>query len=691
MGPATRTSTVSWCVVLSALLLTICAGASEAEVATEEASCATDLPDEEPEEPVDVIKATMDLTKTHNDGTKEIVPAHVYMGDDITLAAFRFCVNNSYSGVYAMKQTIELLKSLQPKLDQIEDTTLPEVLRTAGAYMRRAKEASGEGRHLEAGADYLRAVQRPGLDPETSEKFEQALSSEFYSARRQLEAEAREREEAAKVAARAEAEAEAAAEAAARHAANEEDWQVLTKEMLLAPEQSDKPVVTSIPMGLINPGQHEASSAVTAAVHEGMDAATAAFHFCVDHKIPSPGEVLKMKRQLQAALDRTPGYTSSEEYPQPEKTAPEEWMAKGLKKIKQGDFEGAGEDLSRAVCYGQLAEPQLSQANQQLQQALQMSAKMRAVAAPFAAGQWDSVVAVLEEVQRLYPDHRNDRLWLMQARSYQQLGRWADTTRAAGMLMQCVPYSGRWVRGQPRMMGVLMGAAAGLEMDATDKALKFYQVALRHDPDQEQVGKAYKGLKKLTKTLKEAEKKLGLGYNRQALELLQEALGVVRSMGVDSGLLRSTILLKVCTAQSEMKQYDAALLSCEQVVAQRQTPPPGMFVDPQKVAEALQARGRAHSHDNNWDDATTDYREALELIKQGGNRDAIMELERVLREATAKQREWNERRDHRAVLELPVNVHQLPQEKQCEWIKRQHKKLALKWHPDKVVGSSLAR
>jgi hypothetical protein len=41
-----------------------------------------------------------------------------------------------------------------------------------------------------------------------------------------------------------------------------------------------------------------------------------------------------------------------------------------------------------------------------------------------------------------------------------------------------------------------------------------------------------------------------------------------------------------------------------------------MFVDPLKVAEALQARGRAHSHDNNWDDATRDYREALSLTQQ---------------------------------------------------------------------------
>ena len=41
-------------------------------------------------------------------------------------------------------------------------------------------------------------------------------------------------------------------------------------------------------------------------------------------------------------------------------------------------------------------------------------------------------------------------------------------------------------------------------------------------------------------------------------------------------------------------------------------------------------------------------------------------------------------RDHRAVLELPVNLHQLSKEKQCSYVKKAHKALARKWHPDKV-------
>ena len=47
-----------------------------------------------------------------------------------------------------------------------------------------------------------------------------------------------------------------------------------------------------------------------------------------------------------------------------------------------------------------------------------MLAKVRAVVAPFAEGQWDSVVTALEEVQAQYPDHKNHQLWLMQVSSH---------------------------------------------------------------------------------------------------------------------------------------------------------------------------------------------------------------------------------------------------------------------------------
>ncbi len=38
----------------------------------------------------------------------------------------------------------------------------------------------------------------------------------------------------------------------------------------------------------------------------------------------------------------------------------------------------------------------------------------------------------------------------------------------------------------------------------------------------------------------------------------------------------------------------------------------------------------------------------------------------------------NNGRDHKAVLELPANLDEIPKEKQCDWIKKQYKKLAKK-------------
>jgi DnaJ family protein C protein 3 len=40
-----------------------------------------------------------------------------------------------------------------------------------------------------------------------------------------------------------------------------------------------------------------------------------------------------------------------------------------------------------------------------------------------------------------------------------------------------------------------------------------------------------------------------------------------------------------------------------------------------------------------------------------------------------------------ATLELPANLDQLSGEKQCVWVKKQHRKLARKWHPDKYRGN----
>jgi DnaJ-class molecular chaperone len=43
------------------------------------------------------------------------------------------------------------------------------------------------------------------------------------------------------------------------------------------------------------------------------------------------------------------------------------------------------------------------------------------------------------------------------------------------------------------------------------------------------------------------------------------------------------------------------------------------------------------------------------------------------------------------VLELPVNIHEVSKESQCKHLKKSYKKLAMKWHPDKVPTSFTTR
>ena len=47
------------------------------------------------------------------------------------------------------------------------------------------------------------------------------------------------------------------------------------------------------------------------------------------------------------------------------------------------------------------------------------------------------------------------------------------------------------------------------------------------------------------------------------------------------------------------------------------------------------------------------------------------------------------RRDHKKVLDLPANINELNQKSKCKWVKKQHKAMVKKWHPDKAKGTGL--
>ena len=65
------------------------------------------------------------------------------------------------------------------------------------------------------------------------------------------------------------------------------------------------------------------------------------------------------------------------------------------------------------------------------------------------------------------------------------------------------------------------------------------------------------------------------------------------------------------------------------------------------------------------------------------------DLRRRLMDCRRLEDQWEKRRDHARVLDLPANVNDLRKESKCKWLKKQHKKLARLWHPDKARGDRL--
>ena len=93
---------------------------------------------------------------------------------------------------------------------------------------------------------------------------------------------------------------------------------------------------------------------------------------------------------------------------------------------------------------------------------------------------------------------------------------------------------------------------------------------------------------------------------------------------------------------------------------------------------------RVASHD----EALRDFKRCLESAENSGaGIETIQELRRSVQMSQQNQRVWAQNRDHAQTLELPTNLGQLTPEKQCNWIKKQHRKLARKWHPDKYRGN----
>jgi tetratricopeptide (TPR) repeat protein len=476
------------------------------------------------------------------------------------------------------------------------------------------------------------------------------------------------------------------------------------------PNGGSEPVQVQLEFKLVD-GRHE-------------DVSHAIYEFCSENGLHSADEVTKIGDLVQQRLigQTGEGGEGGENDKEEEVAAVgvKEHLANAARHGKEGDYAKAGAHYVRALRHPHFAgggargseHPPLSDDEREAAHSgLVSMMRGERIFSPFLwavrAGEWQVAISALEAIPR--EQRSAPRLQLLEARANQMLGRYGNAQRAAARVVEAYASYTPWVRGQPRMLAVSLGTAAALETGDGQKALSFLSSVLKYDPDQGEVRKQYRQLKEVLKLMERAEAEVTKGYNHRAVKELDVVLGKLRGMDVGNTLLRAQVLLKLCRARSSMNKHVEAMEDCETAYRALAEPGPGVHVHPARVREALRARAQAHEADKNFDAAVADLRAAIELAGGAGSQnEAAQELEQSLRRALDLQRRWqcvdpadhqawqqnrcghpgdpNSGRDHRAVLELPSNLGDLPREDQCSWVSKQYRKLAKRWHPDRYKG-----
>jgi tetratricopeptide (TPR) repeat protein len=360
---------------------------------------------------------------------------------------------------------------------------------------------------------------------------------------------------------------------------------------------------------------------------------------------------------------------------------------------EEGDFFSAAYDYMR-VC--QLLDPvdPASQATRgnavsSLDAVLGAIRNSQAALVAHDAGQHEEVLRLLKLVDSLQDGvgrrHKNVTLLLAHAQSATALGQWSQVKEMTGRVLRGTTHRGTWTAGQGRSRAIELGSVAALNMGDLDKALSFWRVAIKADPDSAWAKPSYKRLRALEKGLKEVTKLLGKAKNRAAEDQLAASAATVLGLGLNTSKLLSTIAMDQCKVKAAQKRYEEALLFCDEAMAAFEETVTGVTINKEQLAQAHATRAEAHLKDNNFDEALQDFRRAQELT---ADQDAKNDNMGKVRSAEHSKEQWNKRTAEWSVkvLELPPNFGELNQNKKCEWIKKNFKKFVKHWHPDKAKG-----
>ena len=299
---------------------------------------------------------------------------------------------------------------------------------------------------------------------------------------------------------------------------------------------------------------------------------------------------------------------------------------------------------------------------------------------------------------------------LFTAKCKLKLKKFDESATDAFSILSRIKTTGDWKAADVKYLAVYIGGMSAIKLGDFERALKFYAVCVRNDPDFSLCKEIYKNLNSIKKSMKIVDEKLNDKHPRPALEAMDAVEIAAKSLGFHGvKSFENDMNVRKCRAAVFKRQLNDAYDYC-QIASDYFGVKAKMIEDPLlreeedgaeallkekvtaedmlKYAEALRATAELYVADENPKEAKSLAEQALDICRSNAgqsswSRSLLESLESFVRETHTLVRQYEHNRDYVKILGAPPNLNELTKERQCDFIKKSFKKLALKWHPDK--------